>query len=97
MKKYSLNRYERTSIHALLGRVIRKMYETLIELITIPKLKEPFRHLPFSEQAMQKLLADLKFFPTQNDDPFNGKFIRLIGNHLLLNFKGVSFTVYIYY
>ncbi len=61
MKKYTLNRYRRTPVYILLGKTIRKIYESLIELITVPKLQEPFRHLPFSGQAMQKLLQDYEF------------------------------------
>ena len=61
MKKYTLNRYGRTPIYILIAKVIRKIYETLIELITVPKLNKPFRHLAFSAHAMQKLITDYNF------------------------------------
>ena len=61
MKKYTLNRYRRTPIYILLGKAIRKVYESIIELMTVPKLYDPFRKLPFSGHAMQKLLKDYEF------------------------------------
>jgi predicted SAM-dependent methyltransferase len=125
MKKLTLNRYKNTPIYILIGKSVRKIYETLIESFTVPELKEPFRHLPFSGHAIQKLIADynftskydavwcshvlehqpnpnifltkiysllndsgdirkikkclpdLKFFETQNDNPFNGNIYKI--------------------
>lgn len=61
MTKYSLNRYGTTPKHILLGKAVRKIYENVIEFYTVPKLHKRFRHLPFSGQAMQKLLIDYQF------------------------------------
>ena len=61
MKKYTFNRYKNTPIYILIGKSVRKIYETLIESFTVPELKEPFRHLPFSGHAIQKLIADYNF------------------------------------
>ena len=61
MKKYTLNRYGATPKYILAGKFVRKIYESVIEVFTVPKLHERFRHLPFSGQAMQKLLQDYEF------------------------------------
>lgn len=61
MKKYTLNRYGTTPIYILLRKSVRKIYESIVELYTVPKLHVRFRNLPFSGQAMQKLLTDYQF------------------------------------
>ena len=61
MKKYTYSRYSTTPLSTLIGKVIRKIVEGLIEYFTVPKLENKFKNLPFSEHAMQKLLNDYKF------------------------------------
>ena len=61
MKKYTLARYSKTPFYVLFGKAIRKIFETTIEMFTVPKLEDRFKHHPFSGQAMQKLLKDFEF------------------------------------
>jgi len=61
MKKYNLKRYRYTPAYILIDNVLRRLFETSIELFTVPKLDASFSHLPFSGHAMQKLLREFKF------------------------------------
>ena len=62
MKKYTLKRYRYTPAYILIDNVLRRLFETSIELFTVPKLDASFSHLPFSgRHAMQKLLREFKF------------------------------------
>ena len=61
MNKQNYSKYGRTPLLVLLRKVFRRLYEVSIEFFTVPKLEEAYKHLPFSGQAMQKLLKDFNF------------------------------------
>tara|TARA_B110001450_G_C17578939_1_gene464053 strand:- start:83 stop:844 length:762 start_codon:yes stop_codon:yes gene_type:complete len=81
MKKYTLNRYGATPKYILAGKSVRKIYESVIEFFTVPKLHEQFRHLPFSGQAMQKLLQDYEFTSVLDIGSGEGLHANILKNH----------------
>ena len=81
MKKYTLNRYGATPKYILAGKSVRKIYESVIEFFTVPKLHERFSHLPFSGQAMQKLLHDYEFTSILDIGSGEGLHANILKNH----------------
>ena len=85
MRKYTLNRYGTTPKYILAGKSARKIYESVIEFFTVPKLHESFRHLPFSGQAMQKLLQDYEFTSVLDIGSGEGLHANILKNHKQIN------------
>ncbi len=81
MKKYTLNRYGTTPKYILVGKSVRKIYESVIEFFTVPKLHERFRHLYLSGQAMQKLLQDYDFTSVLDIGSGEGLHANVLKNH----------------